>query len=169
MIDQKMKCSGTWTYFRLPAMPLDSPSAQSKRRSCFSQHPTQFKLLRSNHHSEGPEAENEDKFTYLGSTLSRNVLIDDEAGAKIAKVSTTFGRLRKNMWERQGLNLQTKLKVYKAVVMTTLLYACDIWTVYCRHARKLNILYINCLRRLLLLAKYGERSGRRSTTAIRTP
>ena len=27
--------------FRLPAMPLDSPSAQRKRRSCFSQHPTQ--------------------------------------------------------------------------------------------------------------------------------
>ena len=33
--------------------------------------------------------------------------------------------------------------------MTTLLYACDTWTVYGRHARKLNIFHINCLRRLL--------------------
>ena len=76
-------------------------------------------------------------------------LIDDEAGARIAKASTAFGRFRKNVWERQGLNLQTELKVYKAVVMTTLLYACDIWTVYCRHARKLNRFHINCLHRLL--------------------
>ena len=41
------------------------------------------------------------------------MLIDDEAGARIAKARIAFGRLRKNMWERQGLNLQTKLKVCK--------------------------------------------------------
>ena len=54
-----------------------------------------------------------DKFTYLDSTLSRNVLIDDEAVARIAKGSTPFGRRHMNVWERQGLNHQTKLKVYK--------------------------------------------------------
>ena len=45
---------------------------------------------------------------YLGSILSRNVLIADQAGARIAKAKIAFGRLRKNMWERQGLNLQSK-------------------------------------------------------------
>ena len=35
-----------------------------------------------------------DKFTYLGSPLSRAVHIDDEVNARIAKASTTFGRLR---------------------------------------------------------------------------
>ena len=90
-----------------------------------------------------------DKFTYPGSTLSRNVLIDDEVDARIAKASTAFGRLHKNVWKRQGLNLQTKLEVYKTVVMTTLLYACETWTVCCRHARELIRFHINCLRRLL--------------------
>ena len=33
------------------------------------------------------------------------VLIDNEVDARIAKASTPFGRLRKNAWERQGLNL----------------------------------------------------------------
>ena len=80
-----------------------------------------------------------DKFTYLGNALSRNVIIDDDAEARI-------------VWERQGLNLQTKLNVYKAVVMTSyVLCACEIWTVYCRHARKLNRFHINCLRRLLCI------------------
>ena len=30
-----------WTNFHLPAMPLELPPVQRKRRSCFSQHPTQ--------------------------------------------------------------------------------------------------------------------------------
>ena len=98
-----------------------------------------------------------DKFTYLGSTLSRAVHIDDEVTARTAKASIAFGRLRtnvwgrikKNVWGRNGIRLDTKLKVYKAVVLPTLLYACETWTVYQRHAKKLNHLYLSCLRKLL--------------------
>ena len=35
-----------------------------------------------------------DKFTYLGSTLSHSVHIDDETNVRIAKASAVFGRLR---------------------------------------------------------------------------
>ena len=35
-----------------------------------------------------------DKFTYLGSILSRVVHIDDEVNARIAKASAAFGQLR---------------------------------------------------------------------------
>ena len=35
-----------------------------------------------------------DKFTYLESTLSRVVHIDEEVNARIAKASAAFGRLR---------------------------------------------------------------------------
>ena len=38
----------------------------------------------------------------------------------------------------------TKLKVYKAVVLTTLLYACETWTVYQRHAKKLKHFHLSC-------------------------
>ena len=68
-------------------------------------------------------------FTYLGSTLSRAVHIDDEVTARIAKASVAFGRLCANVWERNGITLGTELKVYKAVVLPTLLYACETWTV----------------------------------------
>ena len=79
-----------------------------------------------------------DKFTYLGSTLSRVEHIDDEVNARIAKASAAFGRLRGNVWDRIGIRLDTKLKVYKAVVLPTLLYACETLTVYQRHAKRLN-------------------------------
>ena len=98
---------------------------------------------------KGQNLQTVDKFTYLDSPLSTNVFIDDEVDARIDKATTAFGRRRTNVRERQGLDLQTKPKVYKAVVMTTLLHACETWTVYCSYARKLNILHVNWLRRLL--------------------
>ena len=79
-----------------------------------------------------------DKFTYLESTLSRVVHIDDEVNARIAKANAVFGRLRGSVWDRCGIRLDTKLKVYKAVVLPTLLYACETWRVYQRHAKRLN-------------------------------
>ena len=90
-----------------------------------------------------------DKLTYLGSTLSRAVHIDDEVTARTAKASVAFGRLRTNVWERNGIRLDTMLKVYKAVVLPTLLYACETWTVYERHVKKLNYFHLSCLRKIL--------------------
>ena len=90
-----------------------------------------------------------DKFTYLGRTLSRDVHIDDEVNARIAKISTAFGRLRGSIWDRSGIRLYTKLKVYRSVVLPTLLYACETWTIYQRHARRLNNFHTSCLRKLL--------------------
>ena len=89
------------------------------------------------------------KFTYLGITLFRAVHIDDEVTARTAKASVAFGRLRTNAWERNGIRLDTKLKVYKAVVLPSLIYACETWTVYQRHAKKLNHFILSCLKKLL--------------------
>ena len=90
-----------------------------------------------------------DKFSYLESTLPRAVHIDDEVTARIAKASIACGRLRGNVWDRNGIRLDTKLKVYKAVVLPALLYACETWTVYQRHAKRLNHFHLCCLRKLI--------------------
>ena len=90
-----------------------------------------------------------DKFTYLGSVLSKNVTIDNVVYNRLPKASITFGRLSKNVWEHEGLSAYIKLKVYKAVVLSTLLYACEIWTKHSRHVKKLNWFHFNCLCRLL--------------------
>ena len=90
-----------------------------------------------------------DKFTYLGSTLSRVVHIDDEVKARTAKASVAFGRLCGSIWDLSGIRLDTKLKVYRSVVLPTLLYACETWTVYQRHVTRLNHFHTSCLRKLL--------------------
>ena len=90
-----------------------------------------------------------EKFIYLGSTLSRSVSIDEEVSYRIARASSAFGRLREKVWDRRGISFMTKLKVYRAVVLPSLLYACETWTVYSRHARQLNSFHMRCLRKLL--------------------
>ena len=107
-----------------------------------------------------------DKFTYLGSTLSRVVHIDDEVSARIAKASAAFGRLRGSVLDRSGIRLDTQLKVYKAVVLPTLLYACKTWTVYQRHAKRLNHFHTSCLRKLL---KIKWQDGIPDTEVLKRP
>ena len=51
-------------------------------------------------------------FTYLGSTHYHNATIDAEINNRISKASSAFGRLRKNIWQRRGISLTIKLKVY---------------------------------------------------------
>ena len=73
---------------------------------------------------------------------------DYEVNARIAKDSVAFERLRAK-WERNGIKLDTTLKVYKAVVLSSLLYACETWTVYQRHAKRLNHFHLSYWRKLL--------------------
>ena len=74
--------------------------------------------------------------------------INDEANARIAKASAAFGRLR-GISDWSGIRLGTKLKVYKSVVLPTLLYTCETWAIYQRHAKRLNHFQTNYLRKLL--------------------
>ena len=54
--------------------------------------------------------------------VCREVHVNDDVTATIAKASVAFGRLCPNIWERNEIKLDTRLKVYKALVLPTLLY-----------------------------------------------
>nr|VZI14470.1 unnamed protein product [Spirometra erinaceieuropaei] len=92
-----------------------------------------------------------ENFPYLGSTLSRTTKIDDEVASRISKACQAFSRLQSTVWNRHGLQLNTKLKMCKAVILPTLLYGAETWTVYTRQARRLNHFHLSCLRRILRL------------------
>jgi hypothetical protein len=89
-----------------------------------------------------------DRFCYLGSVLSSVANIDNDVSARLAKASAAFGRLTKRLWNDHGIRLATKVAVYKAVVLTTLLYGCESWTLYRRHIAKLDQFHLRCLRKL---------------------
>ena len=107
-------------------------------------------------HCNGVSLVAADKFTYLGSTLSRTASLDDEIAARLSKASSAFGRLRSSTWDRRGISTSTKIKVYNAVVLPSLLYGCETWTVYNSQAKKLNTFHMKCLRKILNVS-YEER------------
>merc|ERR1711963_318859 len=100
-------------------------------------------------HCNGKLLPTTEAFIYLGSTLSRHANIDKEIARRLAKASVSFGSLREKVWEKSGISVTTKLQVYKAVVLPSLLYGCETWTVYARHAKKLNSFHMRCLRSIL--------------------
>nr|VZI51404.1 unnamed protein product [Spirometra erinaceieuropaei] len=92
-----------------------------------------------------------DNFTYLGSTLSLTTKINDETAHRISKASQAFGRLQGTVWNRHGLHLCAKLKMYQAIILPALLYGAEIWTVYKKQVRRLNYFHLSSLRRILKL------------------
>ncbi|KAJ4935415.1 hypothetical protein JOQ06_016948, partial [Pogonophryne albipinna] len=88
-------------------------------------------------------------FRYLGSILSEDNTIDNEVQNRIKHASAAFGRLRRRVFQNKNLHLRTKVCVYQAICITTLLYSFESWVTYSRHIRALEQFHIRCLQRIL--------------------
>jgi len=62
------------------------------------------------------------EFTYLGSIITENFSHDSESSKRIRKAATTMGRLANRVWKNIKLTVSTKMAVYNACVVSTLLY-----------------------------------------------
>lgn len=89
------------------------------------------------------------QFTYLGSTITSDAKIDKEIDNRLAKANSAFGRLYKRVWNNNHLKVGTKISVYRAVVLTTLLYGSESWVPYRLHIRLLERFHQRCLRTIL--------------------
>ncbi|BHF68612.1 hypothetical protein SprV_0301164900 [Sparganum proliferum] len=89
--------------------------------------------------------------TYLGSTVSRSNKIYGKVARRISKANQAFGRLHNTAWSGHGLHLNTKLKMYRTVILPTLLYGAETWMMDKKGARRLNHFHLSCLRRILRL------------------
>ena len=73
----------------------------------------------------------------------------EDIKARISKASSVNGRLQERVWKLHGINLNTKIKVYRPTVLTTLLYVAETWTCYHRHVKMLNSFHMRHLRYLM--------------------
>ena len=89
------------------------------------------------------------EFTYLGSTISSDGCIDDEIQRRMAKASASFGRLHQRLWNNHHVSMRVKGKKYRAIVLSTLLYGAEAWTVYRRQVKKLHAFLMRHLRSIM--------------------
>ena len=92
------------------------------------------------------------QFTYLGCTTSNNACLDVELGKRIGKAATNMAKLSARVWENKKLTTQTKVAVYRACIVSTLLYGSDFWTTYAGQEKRLNTFHMRCLRRILSIS-----------------
>ena len=109
VLQQKRKCRKVWIKYLIHVIAMSSQSASKKTNVVYQPAPGK-PYKEPNNTVNGQRLQVVDKITYLGSTLSRVVHIDDEVNARITKASAAFGRLRGSIWDRSGIRLDTKLK-----------------------------------------------------------
>ena len=86
---------------------------------------------------------------YLGSTIADNHSIDSVLNTRIGKATTKLSGLTKCVWSNNMLTEHTKVNVYKAYVIITLLYGNESWTMCAHQEKRLNVFHMRCLRRIL--------------------
>lgn len=97
----------------------------------------------------GVPLKNTTDFKYLSSIIAADGTIDQEITMRIQQACVAFGRLRDRVFLNRNLKISTKITVYIAVCVSTLLYGCETWTVYARHMKSLHRFHMSCLRRML--------------------
>ena len=60
-----------------------------------------------------------------------------------------FGRLQKRVWRNHSLRLTTKIQLYRAAVITTLLYGAETWVLYRKQVKLLEPFHQRCLRSIM--------------------
>ena len=96
-------------------------------------------------------------FTYLGSIFSSDATVSKDLDNRLSKASSSFETLLKRVWQSQSLRLSTKIQVYRAVVVPTLLYDADMsspsemqtWVLHRKQIRLLERFHQRCLRSIL--------------------
>ena len=85
------------------------------------------------------------EFMYQGSTITDNLSIDSELNKRIEKAAMTLSRLTNRVWSNNKLSDHTKVNVYIARVISTLLYGSESWTMRAHYERRLNVFHMCCL------------------------
>ena len=97
---------------------------------------------------DGTAVEQVSDFTYLGSIISANGKIDRELTARIRKAAGAFNQLGSIWYNRNILN-NTKVRIYKAAVVTILTYSCEVWSTTQAQMSRIEAFHQRCLRKIL--------------------
>ena len=73
--------------------------------------------------------ENVSNFKYLGSTLSNDATSKKKYAQEFATATSVIVKLE-SIWRSTEIYFKIKFKLYQSLVLSTLLYGCETWTLY---------------------------------------
>jgi len=82
------------------------------------------------------------------SVVSRDNSRDKEIKIRLGKANSTFGRLS-NVWKSKSLKLKVKIRFYESLVLATLRYRSETWSMTLTNNKTLEVAHHKWLRRIL--------------------
>jgi len=89
-----------------------------------------------------------ERFTYLGSVISRDGDVEADINTRFAKAAAVFRRLD-NVWRSSTLSLKIKLDLYTSLIISTAIYASETWKSTARIRQQLDVFHHRNLRKIL--------------------
>ena len=97
---------------------------------------------------EGEPIEQVSNFVYLGATISGDGTIDRDLDVRIQKANGAFHQLWK-IWNSRTIKTPSKIRIYKAAVITILLYGAEVWNTTKKQMKRFEVFHQTSLRRIL--------------------
>ena len=79
-----------------------------------------------------------DKAVYLGSTLSRKGTCTKDVESRVNKAAAAFGKLSPLVFKNKDISKNAKKVAYISIVVSILLYGCELWALTAAGRRKLR-------------------------------
>ena len=99
---------------------------------------------------EGIRIEQVQKFKYLGSMLEEGIVAATiDVNSRIGTATAAFATLKRGLWSRSNVSIKTKIRIYRTLVLPSLLYGSETWTLLKTDLDKLEVFQMRCLRRIL--------------------
>ena len=97
---------------------------------------------------DGEEIEQVQNMKYLGAILSAEGTCGEKIEHRVGAAARVRGAMRKEVLERRELKKATKMRVYNSMVIPTMLYGSETWTMMKRHESRLGATEMAYLRRV---------------------
>ena len=105
---------------------------------------------------DGGEIATVEDFTYLGSNIARDGELHGEVAVRLDKASRAFGCWRTSIFCSKQLSVAIKREVYRAVVLSTLMYGVETWTVKAISVRRMRGFHNRCIRSMLGVSRLQQ-------------
>jgi hypothetical protein len=103
---------------------------------------------------------------YLGSIINNNLRDDNEISTRIKRANSQFRSL-KTVLLGKTLHLHTKINLFNAIIMNTVLWGCESWTVSKSSENQLISFQHKLLRRILKISIYEVLENRITNVEVR--